>query len=147
MTSLSDDRTPRIGACRSTLSPAEFGLMFDIQLFGRVEVRTRGERFSGGDFGGDRPRLLLALIALRGEASMSELADLLGTSKKSVEADLSVLRQHLEPGVTPRESVFITHRGRVRLDPDRARVDVARFDELIAAAASRPAARAAKPLT
>ena len=121
--------------------------MFDIQLFGRVEVRTRGERLSGADFGGDRPRLLLALIALRGEASMSELAELLGTSKKSVEADLSVLRQHLEPGVTPRESVFITHRGRVRLDPDRVRVDVARFDELITAAAGRPAARAAKPLT
>jgi len=120
--------------------------MFDIQLFGRVEVRTRGERLSGTDFGGDRPRQLLALLGLRGEVSISELADLLGTTKKSVEADLSVLRQHLEPGVTPRDSVIITHRGRLRLNPDRVRVDAARFDELIEAAAGRPAARATKPL-
>ena len=121
--------------------------MFDIQLFGRVEVRTRGLRLSGADFGGDRPRHLLALLALRGEASISELADVLGTSKKSVEADLSVLRAHLEPGVNPRESVIIAHRGRLRLHPERVRVDVARFDELIAIAAGRPADRAVKPLT
>ncbi|GIM96975.1 hypothetical protein [Paractinoplanes toevensis] len=121
--------------------------MFDIQLFGRIEVRTRGERLAGRDFGGDRPRHLLALLALRGEASMSELAEQLGTNKKSVEADLSVLRHHLEPGASSRDSVIVSHRGRLRLDPDRVRVDVARFEELIAAAASRPAARAAKPLT
>ena len=120
--------------------------MFDIQLFGRVEVRTRGERLSGADFGGDGPRRLLALLALRGEVSISELAELLGTSKKSVEADLSVLRQNLEPGVTPRDSVITTHRGRLRLNPDRVRVDVARFDELMTIAAGRPADRAAKPL-
>ena len=102
--------------------------MFDIQLFGRLEVRTRGVRLSGADFGGDRPRHLLALLALRGEVSISELAELLGTGKKSVEADLSVLRAHLEPGVNPRESVILPHRGRLRLDPERVRVDVARFD-------------------
>jgi len=121
--------------------------MFDIQLFGRLEVRTRGVRLSGADFGGDRPRHLLALLALRGEVSISELAELLGTGKKSVEADLSVLRAHLEPGVNPRESVILPHRGRLRLDPERVRVDVARFDELITAAAGRPAGRAVKPLT
>jgi hypothetical protein len=121
--------------------------MFDIQLFGRIEVRTRGERLAGRDFGGDRPRHLLALLALRGEASISELAELLGASKKSVEADLSVLRKHLEPGVSSGDSVIGIHRGRVRLDPDRVRVDVARFEELIAAAQGRPAERAAKPLT
>src|SRR3954451_21976707 len=93
--------------------------MFDIQLFGRIEVRTRGVRLSGADFGGDRPRHLLALLALRGEVSISELAELLGTGKKSVEADLSVLRAHLEPGVNPRESVILAHRGRLRLDPAR----------------------------
>ncbi|GIF18912.1 hypothetical protein BJ973_005958 [Actinoplanes tereljensis] len=121
--------------------------MFDIQLFGRIEVRTRGERLAGRDFGGERPRHLLALLALRGEASISELAEQLGTSKKSVEADLSVLRKHLEPGVSSRDSVIGSHRGRLRLDPERVRVDVARFEELIAAAEGRPAARAAKPLT
>jgi hypothetical protein len=121
--------------------------MFDIQLFGRVEVRTRGLRLSGADFGGEGPRHLLALLALRGEASISELGDLLGAGKKAVENDLAVLRERLEPGVSPRESVIVTHRGRARLDPERVRVDVARFDELIAAAAGRPADRAVKPLT
>lgn len=120
--------------------------MFDIQLFGRVEVRTRGIRLVGADFGGDRPRHLLALIALRGEMSTSELADLLRTKKKDVETDMSVLREHLEPGVAARDSVIVTHRGRWSLDPERVRVDVARFDELINAAAGRPAARAVKPL-
>ena len=121
--------------------------MFDIQLFGRIEVRTRGIRLVGADFGGDRPRHLLALIALRGEVSTSELADLLQANKKTVETDMSVLRDKLEPGVSPRDSVIVARRGRWSLDPDRVRIDVARFDELIAAAANRPAGRAVKPLT
>ena len=147
--------------------------MLDIQLFGPIEVRTRGIRLSGADFGGDRPRHLLALLALCGEASISDssggleltpmlllgppgigmthfarhLAELLGTAKKAVERDLAVLRRHLEPEAPPRGSVIMADRGRLRLDPDRVRIDVARFDELIAAAAGRPAERAVKPLT
>jgi len=121
--------------------------MFEIQLFGRLEVRTRGIRLSGADFGGDRPRHLLALLALRGEMSTSELAELLCTPKKTIETDLSVLRHHLEPGSGSRDSVVVGHRGRYVLHPDRVRVDVARFDELITAAARRPAPRAVKPLT
>ncbi|MBM2618690.1 hypothetical protein JIG36_24330 [Actinoplanes sp. LDG1-06] len=120
--------------------------MFDIQLFGRVEVRTRGILLAGTDFGGDHPRRILALLALRGEMSTSELAGLLGEKKKNVETDMSVLRDHLEPGSTPNDSVVRRRAGRWSLDPDRVRVDVARFDELIAAAASRPAERAVKPL-
>jgi HTH domain len=121
--------------------------MFDIQLFGRLEVRTRGECLAGDDFGGDRPRHLLALLALRGEVSIKELAELLHVTRKTVEADLAVLRQHLEPGGAARDSVVVAHRNRVTLDSDRTRVDAARFDELIAAAAGRPAERAVKPLT
>jgi hypothetical protein len=121
--------------------------MFDIQLFGRVEVRTRGIRLVGSDFGGDRPRHLLALLALRGELSTSELGELLGANRKAVEGDLWVLRQHLEPDAPARGSVLVSRRGRWSLDPDRIRVDVARFDELIAAAAGRSAERAVKPLT
>jgi hypothetical protein len=121
--------------------------MFDIQLFGRLEVRTRGECLAGDDFGGDRPRHLLALIALRGEASISELADLLGTTKRAIETDLAVLRHSLEPGVTARDSVVVTHRNHVALDQERVRVDASRFDELMAAAAGRTAERAVKPLT
>ncbi|WP_127504509.1 hypothetical protein [Actinoplanes solisilvae] len=121
--------------------------MFDIQLFGPVEVRTRGVVLAGTDFGGDQPRHLLALLALRGEMSTSELAGMLGEKKNSVESDMSVLRDRLEPGAAPRDSVVRREGSRWSLDPDRVRVDVARFDELVAAAASRPADRAVKPLT
>lgn len=121
--------------------------MFDIQLFGRLEVRTRGICLVGPDFGGDRPRHLLALLALRGDASISELGELVRAKAKAVETGIAVLRQHLEPGGSPRESVIITQRNRMILNPERVRVDVARFDELIAAAAGRPAERAVKPLT
>jgi hypothetical protein len=121
--------------------------MFDIQLFGRVEVRTRGIRLVGTDFGGDRPRHLLALIALRGELSTSELAGILNTGKNDVETDMSVLRDKLEPGVSSKDSVVVGRRDRWSLNPERVRVDVALFDELIAAAANRPADRAVKPLT
>jgi hypothetical protein len=121
--------------------------MFDIQLFGRVEVRTRGECLAGGDFGGVRARHVLVLLALRGETSIAELADVLRTDRKAVEAALTELRRRLEPGVPARESVIVAHRGRMMLDPDRVRVDVSRFDELVTAAAGRPAERAVKPLT
>ena len=120
--------------------------MFDIQLFGRMEVRTRGLRLSGSDFGGDRPRRLLALLALRGEMSTAELADLLRVPRNAIEKDLSVLRSRLEPGMSPHDSVIVGHRGRLAFDPDRVRVDVARFHELIALAAGRTPERAAKPL-
>ncbi len=121
--------------------------MFDIQLFGSVEVRTRGILLAGTDFGGDHPRQLLALLALRGEMSTSELAELLGGKKKTIESDMSVLRDRLEPGEISRDSVVRRRGSRWSLDPDRVRVDVARFDELIAAAAGRTAERAVKPLT
>ncbi|MDY7084296.1 MAG: hypothetical protein SYR96_04260 [Actinomycetota bacterium] len=121
--------------------------MFDIQLFGRVEVRTRGVLLAGTDLGGDHPRRILALLALRGEMSTSELADVLGEKKKSVERDMSVLLDRLDPGAAPGDSVLRRRDGRWSLDPERVRVDVARFDELITAALGRPAERRVKPLT
>ncbi|BBH66446.1 hypothetical protein ACTI_31310 [Actinoplanes sp. OR16] len=121
--------------------------MFDIQLFGRLEVRTRGIRLAGDDFGGERPRHLLALLALRGERSLVELSDLLGAPVATVRDDLAVLRDRLEPGARERDSVITSRRNRLRLVRERVRVDVATFDELIAAAAGRTAERAARPLT
>ncbi|WP_229073032.1 hypothetical protein [Actinoplanes sp. DH11] len=121
--------------------------MFDIQLFGRLEVRTRGIRLGGDDFGGERPRHLLALLALRGDRSFVELAGLLGGPVDAVRADVAALRDSLEPGVRDRDSVVTSRRGRLRLVPDRVPVDTATFDELIAAAAGRTAERAARPLT
>ncbi|SDT68597.1 hypothetical protein [Actinoplanes derwentensis] len=120
--------------------------MHDIQLFGRLEVRTRGIRLFGDDFGGAGPRQLLALLALRGEWSLVELADTLGVRTDTVKADLGILRDHLEPGVRRRDSVITTQRGRARLRTDRVHVDTATFDQLLATAAGRPPDRAARPL-
>ncbi|MEV0895764.1 hypothetical protein [Actinoplanes sp. NPDC049802] len=120
--------------------------MFDIQLFGPLEVRTRGIVLSGDDFGGARPRHLLALLALRGGWSLVELAGTLGVTTATVKSDLAVLRDRLEPGVRDRDSVVVGRRGVFRLDPDRVHVDAATFDQLLAVAAGRPQARAARPL-
>jgi hypothetical protein len=135
-----------LGLAADTARPAEFWIMHDIQLFGRLEVRTRGIRLTGDDFGGARPRHLLALLALRGEWSLVELADTLGVSTNTLKDDLAMLRDRLEPGVRPRDSVIATHRGRVRLVTERVHVDAATFDELIAIAAERKPARAARLL-
>ena len=120
--------------------------MHDIQLFGRLEVRTRGIRLHGDDFGGVRPRHLLALLALRGELSLVDLADTLGVSTATVKHDLEILRERLEPGARRRDVVLSVHRGRARLLPERTHVDTATFDELVAIAGERTAARAARPL-
>ncbi|WIM97569.1 hypothetical protein ACTOB_001100 [Actinoplanes oblitus] len=121
--------------------------MFDIQLFGSIEVRTRGIRLAGDDFGGDRPRRLLALLALHGEQSLVELSDLVDVPPAVVRADLKVLREALEPGVRGRDSVVVGRFGRYHLDAERVRVDVHTFDELIMAAEGRSPERAARPLT
>ncbi|BCY06085.1 hypothetical protein [Actinoplanes sp. L3-i22] len=121
--------------------------MYDIQLFGRIEVRTRGVRLAGDDLGGDRPRRLLALLALHGEQSLVELSDLIGEPPATVKADLKVLRDRLEPGTRGRDSVVVGDSGSYRLDTERVRVDVATFNQLIAAAEGRSPERAARPLT
>ncbi|GIE81526.1 hypothetical protein Aph02nite_74760 [Actinoplanes philippinensis] len=120
--------------------------MHDIQLFGVLEVRTRGIRLSGEDFGGARPRHLLALLALRGEWSLVELADTLGVSATTLNDDLGILRDRLEPGVGHRDSVITSHQGRVGLARERVHIDTVTFDQLVAMAAERPPARAARPL-
>jgi hypothetical protein len=135
-----------LGLAAGTAETAEFSIMHDIQLFGVLEVRTRGIRLSGDDFGGARPRHLLALLALRGEWSLVELADTLEVSLSTLKEDLGILRDRLEPGVHRRDSVITSRRGRVGLAPDRVHVDTATFDQLVAAAAERPPARAARPL-
>jgi DNA-binding SARP family transcriptional activator len=127
--------------------------MYDIQLFGRLEVRTRGVRLAGGDFGGVRPRHILALLALRGAMHRTELADLLCDGRPpagpmaTVEDDVTLLRHRLDPTSTVRNSVITSSNGGYELVAERVRVDVARFDELVAAAHGRTAERALRPLT
>lgn len=127
--------------------------MYDIQLFGRLEVRTRGIRLTGRDFGGVKPRHILALLALRGGMRKSELTEMLWDDRPpanhvaTVESYVSLLRHRLDPTATVRDSVITTSNGGYALAPDRIRVDVARFDELVAAANGRTARRALPPLT
>jgi len=128
--------------------------MHDIQLFGRLEVRTRGVRLSGRDFGGIKPRHILALLALRGPLGKGELTELLwngrppANHKATVESYVSVLRHRLDPDGSARDSAISTRSGGgYALVADRVRVDVARFDELVAAATGRSAGGALRPLT
>jgi len=127
--------------------------MYEIQLFGPLEVRTRGVRLSGDDLGGDAPRHILALLALRGKVRKDELAELVWPGvppagrRAILEGQLSLLRHRLDPGGSVRHSVITASNGGYALVADRVRVDVARFDELVAAASHRPARGALRPLT
>jgi DNA-binding SARP family transcriptional activator len=127
--------------------------MYDIRLFGRLEVRTRGVRLAGRDFGGVKPRHILALLALRGALHADELTELLWNGRPpanhvaGVQSYVSVLRHRLDPDGHVRDSVIATAAGGYALVADRVRVDVARFDELVTVAAARTAGRALPPLT
>ena len=124
--------------------------MDEIQLFGPLEVRTRGVRLSGGDLGGNASRHILALLALRGKVRTAELAELVRQGRPptghpaTLEGQLSLLRQRLDPGGSVRDSIITVGNGGCALVADRVRVDVARFDELVAAASPRPARGAAR---
>ncbi len=126
--------------------------MYEIRLFGPLQVRTRGIRLAGHDFGGDGPRHILALLALRGELSPDVLTDLLwdgqppADHRQAVRDHVSQLRHRLDPDASAAHSVIATTGSGYALVADRVRVDVARFDELIAAAGRRTAVRALPPL-
>ncbi|MEV4706518.1 hypothetical protein [Actinoplanes sp. NPDC049316] len=127
--------------------------MYEIQLFGPLEVRTRGVRLSGADFGGDAPRHILALLALRGKVRKAELAELLWPGRPPaghltiMEGQLSLLCRRLTLGTDVGDSPITRSKDEFVLMADRVRVDVARFEELVAAAAGRPARSALRPLT
>jgi DNA-binding SARP family transcriptional activator len=126
--------------------------MYEIRLFGPLQVRTRGIRLAGNDFGGDKPRHILALLALRGELSSDVLGDLLWDGQppaghhEAVRDHVSTLRDKLDPDAPAADSVIASTDGGYALVADRVRVDVARFDELVAAAGRRTASRALPPL-
>jgi DNA-binding SARP family transcriptional activator len=127
--------------------------MYEIQLFGPLEVRTRGVRLSGADLGGDAPRHILALLALRGKVRKAELAELVWQGRPptghpaTLEGQLSLLRHRLDPGGSVRNSIITASNDGYALVADRVRVDVARFDELVTAASHRAARGALRPLT
>nr|BFE76043.1 hypothetical protein GCM10020092_093440 [Actinoplanes digitatis] len=60
---------------------------------------------------------------------------------------MSLLRHRLDPAGDSRDSAITSRDGGYALVDERVRVDVARFDELVAAASGRTAGRALRPLT
>ncbi|SIN26100.1 AfsR/SARP family transcriptional regulator [Micromonospora cremea] len=126
--------------------------MYEIQLFGSVRVRAGRAVLSGRDFGGVKPRQILALLALWGALPKDELAELLWLGRPpanhvaTLESYVSVLRRRLDPQGSVRRSVILTRNGGYRLDSDRVSVDVTRFDALLAAAAGCGPSRALPPL-
>jgi DNA-binding SARP family transcriptional activator len=127
--------------------------MYEIQLFGPLQVRTRGVRLAGRDFGGVGPRHILAMLALHGAMHKAELTEMLWDGRPpanhvtTVESYVSLLRHRLDPSATARDSVITSSNGGYALIAEHVRVDVARFDELVAAASGRTAGRALRPLT
>lgn len=126
--------------------------MYEIQLFGPFEVGTRGVRLTARDLGAG-PRQVLALLALRGAMSTGELAEVLWAGHPpadrggALERHVAELRRRLDPDAAGRRSVVLSRRDGYDLDTDQVRTDVARFDELLAAAAWRTPDRALPPLT
>jgi DNA-binding SARP family transcriptional activator len=122
--------------------------MFELRLFGSTEARTPGGRLSGRDFGGLKQRNILQLLALHGELSKSELAELLWEGHppteymSTLESYVSLLRRRLEPASSARTSAVVTRNGGYALDRDRVSTDVGRFDRLLAAAARLDAGQA-----
>ena len=130
--------------------------MYEIRMFGGLEVRTRGVRLARHDFGGMRERHILALLALHRTVCGTDLADLLwdgsppGDHAMVVQRHVSELCARLDPdGRTRRPVAAVVSAGetRYRLDPDLVRTDVALFDELVTAATGRAPGRAVPPLT
>jgi DNA-binding SARP family transcriptional activator len=127
--------------------------MYDIRLFGHLRIQTRGVSLTGDDLGGERGRDILALLALHGPLRKEELTQLLWAGNPpadhatTLDTALAALRHRLDPELADGHPLITTSNDRYALTPDNVRVDVARFDELVAAASRRTASRAMRPLT
>jgi len=121
--------------------------MLDVDVFGSLRLRSGDTVLDSGSFTGRKPRQLLQiLVARRGRiVPKDQLADLLWGAEPpvnlaaSLEHYVSVLRRQLQPGVPLRETVLATESGGYRLVTDRIRVDLDRFDTLLAEADSASA--------
>ncbi|HEX5407047.1 MAG TPA: BTAD domain-containing putative transcriptional regulator [Pseudonocardiaceae bacterium] len=105
------------------------------------------------DFRGIKARQILAILALHPGQPLAKtrLAKLLWDDQppdswhSTLEGYVSLLRQSLEPGVSPSRSMITTRRGSYCLQPDRIVSDLAEFDTLVGKAATL-APSAALPL-
>lgn len=120
-----------------------------IEVLGPLRVRVPRGDLDARDFRGSKPKQILQiLVAERGHAvSKERLAELLWgetpprNHQATLETYVSVLRQVLDPGASPRASVVLTERGGYRLGLERVELDLDDFDRLVQVAGdSEPAA-------
>lgn len=113
-----------------------------ISLFGPLRVRTEESVLGPHDFGGVKPKELLALLLLaRGHPVTKEtLADHLwpGQTPKNIagtlETYISVLRKKLFTDRTTARQVLATTAGAYRFATDQVTLDIDLFDDLVARA-------------
>lgn len=110
-----------------------------VEVLGPLHVIGEPGELRSRDFRGAKPKQVFQILVVeRGHTvSKERLADLLwGESTPrnylaTLETYVSVLRQVLDPGGTPRDSVVLTERGGYRLDLDRVQVDLDDFDRAV----------------
>jgi DNA-binding SARP family transcriptional activator len=112
----------------------------DIYLFGAIRVDLGATVLHRRDFGGRKPKQLLQLLALHPRGlSKERLAELMwdGGTPSNVTATLEhyacVLRSKLTTPGLPGSKVVVREPGGYRLDRQVARLDIDRFDALVAA--------------
>ncbi|MCU1655787.1 MAG: response regulator receiver protein [Pseudonocardiales bacterium] len=131
--------------------------MIDIQLFGHPSVSAADQQLMAKDFEGIKPRHVLLLLATnlgRYPLSKERMADSLWQGNppaswvSTLEGYVSVLRRglaRLHPG---EPSAVLTRERGYMLDPSRVRVDLHRFDAMLAeGGAARGAAQRLTALT
>jgi DNA-binding SARP family transcriptional activator len=122
--------------------------MFELKLYGALQVRTPQRVLGFGDFGGVKQRHILQLLVLYRTLSKTDLAELLWEGNPpaehvaTLESYVSSLRRRLDPSSPARRSVVMTRTGGYALDDSRVSADVWRFDALLGTAATLPAAAA-----
>jgi SARP family transcriptional regulator, regulator of embCAB operon len=123
-----------------SVPPASTGL--ELLVFGSLQVR-RGGSPQALDLGGRKPKQVLGILASArgGQVSKDRLIDLLWEDRPprhpvaALENHVWVLRRHLDQGsLTPASSVVVRASGSYRLATERVRLDLDRFDGLVAAA-------------
>jgi DNA-binding SARP family transcriptional activator len=117
-----------------------------IRLFGPIAVADGDRRLGPRDFGGSRPKQVLEILlaARGGSVPVDRIAEMLwgehlpDNSAASVQTFVSALRRHLCGDATRARELVVTERGAYRFAVEQAKIDLDRFDELLARAGRAP---------
>ncbi len=118
-----------------------------VRLLGPVEVTVDRRALGPGDFGGQIPkRVLEVLLCHQGDAVPKErLIDLVWgdapprRAMAALENYVSVLRHRISDDAAVARHLLVTAPGAYRVRLDEGSLDIWRFDQLVAAAATQPA--------